>query len=168
METDSPNLLGNRFCARRLRCSFGAPPDYGEGKLQPFRESARARMRWIHFFISLAYITSPVVDMAVVMFVQQWIALSTPEQSFEAKLMMAELRAASFIVHSLGCAVGSGVWSSELSERLNWPLPTSRQSRYQLSNFQTEPLPTPNQNAPKEQRRSRAGNGRLKRVFLES
>mmetsp|Transcript_35793 Transcript_35793/g.82138 ORF Transcript_35793/g.82138 Transcript_35793/m.82138 type:complete len:1348 (+) Transcript_35793:167-4210(+) len=78
--------------------------------LRPVKLFGLHRVRWIHIVIGLVYISAPVVDMAVVFFVQQWIALTMPEQTTEAKLMMAEIRAAAFVVHSLGVAIGSGVW----------------------------------------------------------
>jgi len=84
---------------------------FSKALLQPVRMFGMRRARWIHLVIGMAYITAPVVDMAVVMFVQQWIALTAPEQATEAKLMLAELRAAAFIMHSLGASVGSAVWS---------------------------------------------------------
>jgi len=78
--------------------------------LRPVKLFGLQRVRWIHIVIGMVYMTAPVVDMAVVFFVQQWIALTMPEQTTEAKLTMAEIRAAAFVVHSLGAAIGSGLW----------------------------------------------------------
>jgi len=68
------------------------------------------RARWVHIIISIGYITSPVAEMAVVLLVQQWITRAVPMHSLEAKKLVAELRAATFVVHSLGSAVGSAFW----------------------------------------------------------
>mmetsp|Transcript_30152 Transcript_30152/g.55021 ORF Transcript_30152/g.55021 Transcript_30152/m.55021 type:complete len:528 (+) Transcript_30152:1-1584(+) len=69
-----------------------------------------SRVRWVHVIISIGYITSPVAEMAVVLLVQQWITRAVPLHNTEATKLVAELRAATFVVHSLGSAMGSAFW----------------------------------------------------------